>query len=180
MNAVSRQLHTGRIFLAAFGIGVALTSAVWAQPATDDAAPAEAMGASLPARPEKALKPVQPTPSERLGVQLGDVPSVRLAPLDHDALLGEDAIRGRRGAVKALRYGVGREVAVTNVDGQWYDLAGGARLWAAEIVSTDALGVRLRFKDLRLPQGAELAVYSPSASDPENGLIKTGSPRFDP
>lgn len=181
MKAVSRQLHTGRILLAAFGIGVVLTSAVWAAPpAVDDAAPAEAFGASLPARPEKALKPAIPTPSERLGVELGAVPSVRLAPLDRDSLLEQDAVRGRIGAVKALRYGVGREVAVTNVDGQWYDLAGGARLWAAEIVSTDALGVRLRFKDLRLPQGAELAVYSPSASDPENGLIKTGSPRFDP
>jgi lysyl endopeptidase len=180
MNGVfTRQHYTGRILLAALGIGAVLTSGVWAQPAAD-AGPAEAFGASLPARPDKALKPALPTPSERLGVELGAVPSVRLAPLDRDALLEQDAVRGRIGAVKALRYGIGREVAVASVDGQWYDLAGGARLWAAEIVSTDALGVRLRFKDLRLPQGAELAVYSPSASDPENGLIKTGSPRFDP
>lgn len=186
MNAVfTRQLHTGRVLLAAFGIGAALTSAVWAQPAAGPAteelaAPAEAFGASLPERANKSLKPVQPTPSERLGLDLGAVPSVRLAPLDRDALLEEDSVRGRIGAVKALRYGVGREVAVAGVDGHWFDLAGGARLWAGEIVSTDALGVRLHLKGLRLPEGAELAVYAPSGSDPARGLVKTGSSRFDP
>ena len=182
MNAVfSRQIHTGRILLAALGIGVVLTSAGWAQPAVDDPAPAEAFGASLPERANKSLKPVQPTPSERLGLNLGNVPSVRLSPLDKDALLEEDAVRGRKGAIKGgLRYGVGRDVAVAAIDGHWHDLAGGARLWAAEIVSTDALGVRLRFKNLQLPEGAELAVYSPSESDPDRGLVKTGSSLFDP
>ena len=98
MNAVfSRQIHTGRILLAALGIGVVLTSAGWAQPAVDDPAPAEAFGASLPERANKSLKPVQPTPSERLGLNLGNVPSVRLSPLDKDALLEEDAVRGRKG-----------------------------------------------------------------------------------
>lgn len=183
MNAVpTRKLHAGRILLATLGIGAVLTSAVWAQPSAgdDDTAPAEAFGATFPARPGKTMKPVQPTPSERLGVDLGTVPSVRLAPLDREALREEDAVRGRMGAVKLLRYGVGREVAVGAVDGHWHELSGGARLWAAEIVSTDALGVRLHFKSLQLPEGAELAVYSPSESDPARGVIKIGSPRFDP
>lgn len=184
MNGVfTRQHHSGRILLAALGIGAVLTSGVWAQPAAEpvaEEAPAEAFGISLPERPDKVQKPGQPTPSERFRVDLGAVPSVRLAPLDRGALLAEDAVRGRTGAIKALRYGVGRDVAVAAVDGHWFDLADGARLWAAEVVSTDALGVRLRLKDLRLPEGAELAVYSPSVSDPESGLVKSGSPRFDP
>jgi lysyl endopeptidase len=50
----------------------------------------------------------------------------------------------------------------------------------AEVASTDALGVRLHFKDVHLPAGAELAVYAPSASDPGHGIVKSGSPRFDP
>ena len=65
-------------------------------------------------------------------------------------------------------------------DGFWFDLPDGKRLWVGEVVSTDALGLRLHFKDVRLPEGAELAVYSPSVSDPGHGIVKNGSPRFDP
>jgi lysyl endopeptidase len=180
-----RHRQTGRLLLT-IGLGAFLGfgSAGWAKPPVldpvldNDGAPAEAMGVAGPS--QKSLKPVRPTPSEALGIDLANVPSVRLKALDVDALLREDAITERSGRVKGLRYGVGRDVQVSALDGNWYDAAGGARLWVGEIVSTDALGVRVHFKDVRLPAGAQLAVYAPLRNDPSSGVVKSGFSRFDP
>ncbi len=175
------QRHTGRLLLM-IGLGVFLVSgaAGWAKPAVDDeAAPAEAFGVAGPSF-EKSLKPVRPTPSEMLGVDFALVPEVRLKAVDTDALLREDAKAEREGITKVLRFGVGRDLQVAARDGFWYDLPDGKRLWVGEVVSTDALGLRLHFKELRLPAGAELAVYAPSQSDLARGIVKNGSPRFDP
>ena len=124
------------------------------------------------------MKPVRLTPSEKLGLALAAVPEVRLKAVDTDALLREDQRAEPR--TKVLRYGIGRDVQVAALDGHWYDLADGKRLWVAEVASTDAIGIRLHFKDVRLPAGAELAVYAPMESDPVRGVVKSGSPRFDP
>lgn len=127
----------------------------------------------------KAAKPVRPTPSEKAKIALGRIPEVRLQALDTDALLRQDALAG--GLVKgALRFGVGRNLQVTPQDGNWYSLADGSRLWVGEIVSTDALGLRVHFKDVRLPAGSELAVYAPGGSDPARGIVKSGSFLDDP
>ncbi|HEV8582958.1 MAG TPA: hypothetical protein VGX68_28155 [Thermoanaerobaculia bacterium] len=177
-----RQRQRGRLL---WGIGLAVVlgfgTAVWALPpaAGETAAAAEAFTVKGPSY-EKALKPVRPTPSERTGLDLGLVPEVRLKALDTDALLREDLKSEREGFTKVLRFGLGRDVQVAAVDGNWYDLPEGKRLWVAEVASTDALGLRLHFKDVRLPAGAELAVYAPAASDPGRGIVKIGSPRFDP
>jgi hypothetical protein len=93
-----------------------------------------------------------------MGVELRAVPEVRLPAIDRETLLREDAAAG--GSGKALRYGVGRDVRISAGDGDWYDLAGGRRLWVGEIAAAGALGVRLHFQG-RLPAGAELAVYAP-------------------
>jgi hypothetical protein len=140
---------------------------------------AETFGLQGPAAP-KAAKPVRPTPAEKAGLSLGTLPEVRLQAIDTDALLREDAVAGRMGRVKGLRYGVGRDLQVSVKDGNWYDLADGSRLWAGEIVSTGALGVRLHLRDVRLPAGAELALYAPGGSDPARGIVKSGSPLDDP
>ncbi len=178
----SRQRQTARLLLVT-GLGVFLVSAAagWAKPpvAGGEAAPAEAFGVMGPTF-EKSLKPVRPTPSEKLGVDFAIVPEVRLRAVDTDALLREDAKAEREGFTKVLRFGVGRDLQVAARDGFWYDLPDGKRLWVGEVVSTDALGIRLRFKDVRLPAGAELAVYAPSQSDLARGIVKNGSPRFDP
>lgn len=117
---------------------------------------------TLPAGDAKALggKPARPLPSQRLGTPLSSavVPQVALAPVDRDALLAEDERARAAGETKLLRYGVGRPVSLRAVDGSWHEVAGGA-LWVAEVVSPEALGLRLRFSDVRLPAGAELAVY---------------------
>ncbi len=143
----------------AAGLGLLLA---WS--AAGRAQPPETLGTpGPPARQEK--KPVPPLPSERMGVELRDVPEVRLPAIDRERLLREDeADTGRGGRGKALRDGVVRDVRISAADGHWYDLVGGRRLWAVEITATGALGLRLHFKG-RLPAGSQLAVYAPSVKE---------------
>jgi len=181
-----RQRQAGRLALA-IGLGSLLASgAGWAAKPLVSEGPVsngdvtEMLGIQGPTA-AKALKPVRPTPSEKMGIALGTLPEVRLPAVDRGALLREDEAAGRMGRVKGgLRYGIGRGVQVAIQDGNWYAAAGGARLWAGEIASTDALGIRLHFKDVHLPAGAELAVYSASANDPGYGMAKSGYSAFDP
>lgn len=116
--------------------------------------------------PEKA---VRPTPSESFGVSLDLVPQVALPEVDTKALLQQDEEKARVSGEKVLRFGVGRNVQAGVQDGNWYQVANGGSLWVMDVVSSGALGVRLHFKDFQLPNGAQLAVYSPSALD-ETGL----------
>ncbi len=161
----------------AVGLGALLASSAtgWAEPPASSDDPAETFGVQGPAS-RKPVQAVRPTPAERMGVTLGNLPEVRLPALDTGALLKEDALVERGARMKALRFGVGRGVQVSVQDGNWYDVAGGARLWAAEIASTDALGLRLHFKNVQLPDGAELAIYATGT----NGVAKSGYSRFDP
>ena len=165
--------QAGRLALA-FGLGALLASSAtgWAAPPAAD----ETFGVQGPAL-HKAVKTVRATPSEKMGVALGTVPEIRLPALDKEKLLQEDAANQRL-RVKTLRFGVGRPVQVTARDGNWYDLADGSRLWVGEIASTDAVGLRLHFKSLQLPAGAELAVYAPDGA--AQGVSRTGFSRFDP
>ncbi|HEX9941294.1 MAG TPA: serine protease [Thermoanaerobaculia bacterium] len=123
----------------------------------------------------KSDKPGRLAPSRRMGLDLGRVPEVRLGTVDTEGLLREDAKASRQAVAKVLRFGVGRDVSVSALDGNWYDLAGGAKLWVVEVASTSALGLRLHFSDVRLPEGAELAVYSPEGIDRYENFLKTGS-----
>ncbi len=112
--------------------------------------------------PEKS---VRPTPSESFGVALDVVPQIALPEVDTKALLRQDEEKARVSGEKVLRFGVGRNVQAGIQDGNWYRLANGGSLWVLDVVSSGALGVRLHFKDFQLPNGAQLAVYSPSALD---------------
>ena len=118
----------------------------------------------------KALhqKPQRALPSERRGLDLSLLPEVRLPGVDAQQLLRADEEASAGSATKVLRIGIGRDVPPLSArDGNWYELDGGARLWAVEVASTDALAVKLHFRDVHLPSGAELAVYAPSAVAPE-------------
>jgi lysyl endopeptidase len=178
-----RQRQAGRLVLTVV-LGAAVgTGAGWgAKLPVDDSQAPQTFGAAMPQRPtNKSPKPVRPTPSERAGIPLVGVPeAVRLKPIDVDAVLREDAFNERRAQTKILRYGIARSLHVAPVDGAWYDVASGARMWVGDVVSTDALGVRLHFKDVHLPAGAELAVYSPTDGSPTSGVAKSGFSRFDP
>jgi lysyl endopeptidase len=168
--------QAGRLALAiGFGALLASSTTGWAAkpPVSND--PTETFGVQGPAL-HKAQKTVRATPAEKMGIGLGNLPEVRLPAVDRDALLREDALGDRGARVKALRFGVGRSLQVSVQDGNWYDVAGGRRLWAAEIASTEALGLRLHFKNVQLPAGAELAIYSADSS----GIVKSGYSRFDP
>src|SRR5215208_3216003 len=104
----ARYRRTGRLLLT-LGLGAFLGfgSAGWAKAPVldDDGAPAEAMGDAGPSF-QKALKPVRPTPSEALGVDLAGVPSIRLKAVDTEALLQEESLAERGGRAKGLRYGL--------------------------------------------------------------------------
>jgi hypothetical protein len=174
-----RQRFLGRLLLPlCFGAALFGMPAWAEQPELD--APVEAEGAAAPVRAFKDIKPVRPTPSEEHGIDLSRVPQFRLEALDVDRILQQDEVDRRQGRVKVLHYGIGRDVRLSAGDGNWYDLAGGGRLWVAEVAATDALGLRLHFSDVRLPAGAEIAVYAPAENDPGRGVVKSGWSRFDP
>jgi hypothetical protein len=116
--------------------------------------------------------PVLQAPSQRFRLDLGAVPQVALGPVDTAALLRADAEQSRRDLNKVLRYGIGRAVHAAAQDGSWYRLVDGGRLWALDVVSPGALGVRLHLSGLRLPQGAEIAVYAPD--DPARVTLYEG------
>lgn len=172
---IAPRRHAGRLALA-IGLGALLVSGAtgWAAPPAAD----EAFGIKAPQSLPKTVKAMHATPSERMGVALGILPEVRLGAVDKNALLKEDAVNQQRLRVKTLRFSVGRTVRLAAADGDWFDVAGGAHLWAADVVSPDALGVRLHFQSLRLPAGAELAVYAPR--DASQAVVHSGYAQFDP
>ena len=127
------------------------------------------------ARPAPVLEP-----AEELGVGLGRVPQVVLAPPDVAALTAEDLARAARSSDKVLRYGVGRNIAVAERDGVWNALAGGRRLWAIEVGSAGALALRLHFRGA-LPAGSRLTVVEAASGATSPGLweASAGTRLFD-
>lgn len=130
--------------------------------------PVETFGMTLPARP-KTVQPSPRPPSLRLGVSTAHAPQVALPPLDNALLEQREEEREKDEtsggfSMKMLQYAVPRQLAVAAVDGAWTALPDGRRLWAVELVSPNALGLRLHFAATVLPPGSELAVYAPTAS----------------
>lgn len=162
--------------LVAVCCGVALfgsSALAWAAPPATDEAP-QTFGLKDIRGSFKSGKPAPKTPSQRLSLDLASVPEVRLSAPNLDRIFAEDKAAREATGTKALRYGVGRDVQLSGVDGHWYDLADGAKLWVGDVASTGAVGLRLHLTDLRLPQGAEIAVYAPSELDARSRYLKTG------
>jgi lysyl endopeptidase len=176
------RCEVGSLAVAVGLLGAAAgASAGWASTLPgSEASAAQTFGVTMPSRTQKAEKPVRLMPSERAGMALVGVPEVRLEAVDRDALLKEDALNERDHRTKNMRFGVARNVRVAAGDGDWYDIGGGAKLWVADVVSAAALGIRLHFKDVHLPSGAELAVYGPQDRSAAGGTFRNGSPAFDP
>lgn len=147
-----------------------MAPAAWAQ---DDDAGLEAFGASMPLA-KAAPKAPRETPSRRMTGAMDPAlaPQVALSTIDHEALLHEDAIRQMGTQAKVLRFSVGRALTLAARDGSWTDLADGSRLWVADVVSPGALGLRLHFSGVSLPEGAELAVWG----DAEAGSFDAAAP----
>ena len=121
----------------------------------------ETFGVAGPAAYKAAKAVAAQRRPRRLGIDLGDgaggAPAGRRPR--RAAARGRRRLPTARRRAKGLRYGVGRDLQLSARDGEWYDLADGSRLWVGEIVAADALGVRLHFRNVHLPAGAELAVY---------------------
>ncbi|HSS77966.1 MAG TPA: trypsin-like peptidase domain-containing protein [Thermoanaerobaculia bacterium] len=146
----------------------------------DSAQAPQTFGITLPQHVAKSLKPVRLAPSEQAGLALAAIPEVRLAAIDRDAVLKADAMNERTGQTKLLRFAVARDVRVTAANGSWHDAGGGTRLWVGDVVSSEALGLRLHFNNVNLPAGAELAVYAVHDQSSAGGTVANGFPGFDP
>ncbi len=158
MTNGGRHLSFGSRQLTTLAVACALLASVLASPALASPALAdETFGLAAPPR-SKAAKPQPVAPSTRLHVNLGGSPLVALDAMDNHMLALQDELGGEL-RTKMLRIGVARDVVVRAEDGAWTQLADGSRLWAAEVISPNALAMRLHFADLALPAGAELAVY---------------------
>lgn len=137
---------------------VAQTSPQDLVPATADDSPGVdgyvVVDIDLPAKPQ-----VVP-PSVEFGIEFPYVPSYGREAIDLVATLNEDAADAATGD-KSLRYGVRRELPVRIKDGEWYALPDDAgRVWVVELYAPEAVGLRVRFADLDLPDGAAIFAYS--------------------
>ena len=167
---ISQSVRAARLTAAAALLAVCVGSsaapAAGAQePQTSGSGWPQAFGAADSRPADLFAEPLAVAPSRSLGIDLGAVPQVALAPVDVAALLRADEVRSRQDESKVLRFGIGREVHTAARDGNWYQLSGGGRLWVLEIVSPGALGLRLHLVDLALPRAAQIAVYAPDRPD---------------
>lgn len=88
----------------------------------------------------------------------------RMPEVDVIALLAEDRLLDSRTDVP-WRFGKNIDVALSpDNSGIWHELPDGSRLWRLGISSPGAYSLNLLFDNYYLPEGAELYIYSASAS----------------
>jgi lysyl endopeptidase len=130
----------------------------------------ETFGVRLP-DVAKAAKPGPVAPSRSLGIVLDAVSQVALPAIDVQALLLEDQAKAFAAGEKPLRFGVGRDLAVEALDGDWYEHPDGSRLWTVDVVAAEAIGLRVHFADLDLQPGSRLAIYAPAEGDTAKAAV---------
>jgi len=92
--------------------------------------------------------------------ELTAVPVTQLAALDRQALLAEDAEREMQPGV-APRFAVPHAVTITpQSNGQWETARDGRNVWRLRIHAAKARSINLAFSQYRLPEGAELHLFS--------------------
>lgn len=123
--------------------------------------PPRAAGLSGPASTAAPKTEVLP-PTQLYGIDVVEGLARELEAVDAAALRAEDDVRATTDPRKTLRIGIPRDLELTIDDGKWYSLPGLGRLWVLDIISHEALGIRLRFDELDLPRQAELHVHAPS------------------
>jgi lysyl endopeptidase len=91
---------------------------------------------------------------------LDQVPVIELQALDREALLAEDAVREAQPGV-APRFAVPHEVAIAvHGRGLWEAGPAGIDVWRHRIDAPGAVSINLAFSRFRLPEGAELHLFS--------------------
>ena len=126
-------------------------------------------------RPSPRAVPARPVPTGPDGGRRPSYPThkavLELAPIDLEAVLREDEAGASTPHKGVSRIGVfqgfPKPVRVTDESatiGVWTPLPDGGRLWALTIRSPDAIGQRVHFLVLRVPEGGCVIVYN--ADDP--------------
>ena len=113
---------------------------------------AETVVDSRPAAPVKSRATL---PSARYGLDDAAVPLL-VAPAPDMPRVREEDEQARRSGDRRLRMGIERPIWVSpgeGGNGRWDGLAGGGRVWRAEIASPGAAGLRVHLMKLRLPPG---------------------------
>jgi hypothetical protein len=117
----------------------------------------EAFGVAGP--PAGMVQAVQSIPlSKTHGVGLSSVPAIVLDRLDNAQLIAQAdaaAIQGKKRMV-----GVARSITLDASMGVWADAPDGGKLWSLEVSSPGAVGLRVHFTQVALPEGAELTAYN--------------------
>lgn len=91
---------------------------------------------------------------------LEQVPVIELQALDREALLAEDAVREAEPGV-APRFAIPHEVALAvHRRGLWESGPDGIEVWRHRIRAPGAVSLNLGFSRFRLPEGAELHLFS--------------------
>ncbi len=145
-------------------------------PVDPPAAPSETLrGGPLGAYgPAYADTPGAISISKRLGMAMPDgVAAVTLEPISNDALIAQDGpwnpANNPEQLHKALRYGVGRDIAPAAAAGQWLDGPEGTSLWVLDIRSPGAVGIRVHLRDVAMPPGAEVVAFAPETPGAAEG-----------
>ena len=108
------------------------------------------------------------------------LPEVRLEAVDTGALLRRTTRPAER-VTKVLRFGIGRDVALSVQDGNWYD-AGGRQAacgWPRSPRPTPSASVSISRTSACRPAPSWRSTLPPGAIA-LRGVVKSGSPRFDP
>lgn len=97
--------------------------------------------------------------SERMNLALRNIPASIIPGFDVTPLLQEDAQNYANGD-RTLRTGIVLPVNLTERQGQWHDDGAGGKLWILDVGSASALGLRVHFVRMNLPEHATLSAQS--------------------
>ena len=133
-----------------------------------------------PSDPKSTASP-RPTPATvRYAASPAD--SIEFPALDLAQIEAEDRESELRLPKSPRRTGVFRDLpdpiqvdGWAATDGAWQTMADGARLWALEITSPEATGLRIHFAEERIPESARILVYDPAQPKHAYALRATGS-----
>lgn len=139
--------------------------------------------AEFPVAVAKSGKPVQPVLKS-----LGFVAEqFELGVPDVDAALYEDEMAASSGEKGALRIGVAQDMgapiqvfASSSDAGSWRESADGGWIWAVTLNAPGAVGIRVHFSVVTLPDGASLAVYNTQDPGEAYGPLGQGGAFWSP
>jgi hypothetical protein len=142
---------------------------------TTEAGPVAPEVRALPAQVKMAGDPPPQRPElKSLHLESRSRRRVKLAAPDLQPVLAEDAAAFKKGGAKiAQRVGVRRSLneRLTPSPGGWHGLPDGTRVWATELESEGALGMRIHFEGIENFKEAELVTFASDDPTQVQGLF---------